>query len=91
MTRITVSPPIGLRGELDVLTARPALDRQHIPRQAVTVTVDLTDVTFLDAAGLGAIVGLRNELIAAGGSLQITGASSRMTRIFALGGLAMIL
>jgi anti-sigma B factor antagonist len=89
MTR--TNPPIGLRGELDVLTARPALDTRHIPRQAVAVTVDLTRVTFLDAAGLGAIVGLRNELIAAGGSLRITGASARVTRIFALGGLDMIL
>lgn len=91
MTVTTESPRICLRGELDLRTARSALDCRRLRRQATVLTVDLAEVTFLDAAGLGAIVRLRNDLIAAGGSLRLTGASPRVARIFALGGLAAIL
>ena len=91
MTRTSPLRLVNLHGELDIRTAPSAVDSRHIPRQASEVTVDLARVTFIDATGLGAIVGLRNELIAAGGSLKLTGASPRVARIFALGSLSTLL
>ena len=54
------------------------------------ITVDLTGVCFIDAAGLGSLVGLANHLAARGAKLSVVGASPRLRRVFdivQLGGL----
>ncbi len=53
----------------------------------VLVVVDLTGVTFLDAAMLGALVTQRRALRDGGGDLQLTGVSTWVMRIVEICGL----
>jgi anti-anti-sigma factor len=53
----------------------------------VTVIADLSAVTFLDAAMLGALVTNRRALLEAGGNLQLTGVSAWTMRIIEICGL----
>lgn len=47
-----------------------------------TVVVDLAPTTFMDSTGLGALVGLRNELMGRGGRLLLTRPAERVYRLF---------
>jgi anti-anti-sigma factor len=58
---------------------------------AEEITIDLAELQFIDAAGLGEIVCLRATLIAAGRQLTLRRPSPRIRRTFALGGLAELL
>jgi anti-anti-sigma factor len=51
------------------------------------VEVDLTEVTFIDSSGLGALVLLRNEAIHAGKQLTLVNVSSATTRLLRITGL----
>ena len=55
--------------------------------QPAKVVVDLSAVTFLDAAMLGALVTERRAMLAAGGDLQLAGVSSWAMRIIDICGL----
>jgi anti-anti-sigma factor len=95
----TVQPPTGsglpgrveAHGELDV-AAVPEL-REAIAEAARTsrshgpVVLDLSHVTFLDAAVLGALVAERQALHAAGGALTLSGVTPRAARLIRLAGL----
>jgi anti-anti-sigma factor len=52
------------------------------------VEVSLESVWFIDAAGLGALVGLHRRFCAAGGGLTVIDAPDHIRRVFELGGLA---
>ncbi len=52
------------------------------------ITINLGRLQFIDAAGLGEVIRLRMTLIAAGRRLILSRPSSRIRRIFAMGGLA---
>jgi anti-sigma B factor antagonist len=78
-------------GEIDIATAGAAFDSAQIRHQAEQITVDLSRVTFIDAAGLGALVRLRNDLMAAGGDLRLAGVHPRHARLFVIGGLGSLL
>jgi anti-sigma B factor antagonist len=80
-----------LSGVLDMATAPMMLDSVHVLGGAETITLDLHHVTFIDAAGLGAIVHLGNELAATGGTLRIVGVRPRQARLFLICGLASLL
>ena len=56
-------------------------------RVPATVIVDLSAVTFLDAAMLGALVTDRRALLEVGGDLQLTGVSPWTRRIIEICGL----
>jgi stage II sporulation protein AA (anti-sigma F factor antagonist) len=82
-----------LRGELDMATA---------PAVAVTVasrlragcrhlTIDLSDVTFLDSQGLNALVKANVELAAAGGELRLRSPSKAARATLRLSGLDRLL
>ena len=85
-----------VRGELDA-AATPMLAEVMAEVMAVApdtepgdIMVDLTGVRFIDAAGLGALVGYANHLAARGAKLSVVGASPRLRRVFdivQLGGL----
>jgi anti-sigma B factor antagonist len=83
-------PVVGVRGEVDVSSA-PAL-QQRLAELFVTagstVVVDLTDVSFLDSTGLGALVAARNSAADAGGSLPLVCTSERILKLFTITGLA---
>jgi anti-sigma B factor antagonist len=80
-----------------LVTAAGEIDISTVPRlrrvlRAVTaggrrVDVDLDQVSFIDATGLGALAGAAGRAAAAGGSLQVTAAPPRIRRLLAITGL----
>lgn len=82
------SPHVLVRGELDVhtgailwQTSRPTVDQ--IPPGGELV-VDLSALTFIDAAGVGVLVRLGNRLRAVGASLQVKADCPTIRRVFEL-------
>jgi anti-sigma B factor antagonist len=82
---------VRMKGVLDMATSPMMLDRVHILRRGETITLDLRRVTFMDAAGIGAIVRLRNDLLTAGGTLNIVGVHPAHARLFLICGLSSML
>jgi anti-sigma B factor antagonist len=82
---------VALAGELDI-AAVPLLF-QGLARLAEPgdIIIDLTELSFIDASGLGAAVQVRNIQLANGFDLHIVRANPRVTRVFNLGGLARLL
>ena len=75
-------------GEIDISTV-PQL-REHLFELAdhgATLIVDLNRVTFIDSAGLGALVGTAKRAAAHGGSLQVACGRPKIRRLFRLTGL----
>ncbi|MGC0318522.1 STAS domain-containing protein [Kitasatospora acidiphila] len=76
------------RGEIDLDTA-PSL-RRALTAALETyreVVLDLSEVTFMDCAGLDAIVQARNQADRCGGRLVLRGAGRRVVRLLKLTGL----
>lgn len=77
---------VRLQGELDLATA-PDLWRAcevldgHL-EPGLSVFVDVAHLRFLDAAGLGTLVRLRNRVRAAGASLSVLEPSPVVRRVF---------
>ncbi len=77
-----------LDGELDLLTA-PDLWKSasevvaRLPSRSELV-IDLSQLDFLDAAGLGVLVRLRNHLRSKDSALHLDAAPSRVRRVFEL-------
>ncbi|MBW3626802.1 MAG: STAS domain-containing protein [Actinobacteria bacterium] len=82
---------VRLQGELDLATAPDlwraceVLDGQL--EAGLSVFVDLAELQFLDAAGLGTLVRLRNRVRAAGGHLSVLDPSPPIRRVFEHAGL----
>lgn len=85
--RITVS------GELDIASAPVLADAmaELLARDPGDSTVDISAVSFIDAGGLGCLVGFDNRLSATGASLTVAGAAPGQRRIFGLVGLTGLL
>jgi anti-anti-sigma factor len=82
-----------LSGELDVTGVDElwaALD-ELVDSGCRLVTVDLADLDFLDAAGLGILVRAHCELVAAGGRLVLTGVRPAQHRLLEITGLDRVL
>ena len=83
-----------LLGELDLCSsgdlrrAVGTLLEQHDPQ---SLTIDLSGLTFVDCAGLSALVWTRKCLAEQGHKLVITGSQPLVRRLLALTGLAMYL
>lgn len=76
---------IYLRGELDASCAAGLSDRLDELAHS-TVTVDLRDLMFIDAAGLGALISARNRIVARGDDLTLVNARGLVHRVILLGG-----
>jgi anti-sigma B factor antagonist len=76
---------VTLRGELDIANAA---DLRAVLSEAVArnphVIADLSDLTFIDCASLGALVRARTRAREAGGDLVLAGACGRVRRVLAL-------
>src|SRR5437868_15343748 len=74
-----------LRGELDIANAA---DLGAVLSKAVArnphVIADLSDLTFIDCASLGALVRARTRAREAGGDLVLAGARGRVRRVLVL-------
>ena len=74
-----------IAGEVDIATV--ALLRERLSTMTVAgshVVVDLDRVSFIDAAGLGALVGAASQAAAHGGTLRVVCARPRIQRLFRL-------
>ena len=78
---------VTLEGELDLLTGGGLAD-WLAAMAGSTVVIDLQRVTFIDSAGIGALVRARNQLSAAGNDLVLTRPPSNIRRLFEVTGLS---
>jgi anti-anti-sigma factor len=79
-----------LSGELDMEARdelRDALLDAVGAADSTSVLVDLRDVRFIDAAGVGAILGGHRAAVAAGIEMWLANASGSVERVFAILGL----
>jgi anti-anti-sigma factor len=81
---------IGLRGELDVADAPTlaAVLTSAIDNGVRRLVLDLVELAFIDAAGIGVIVRAHNRLTTLGGVLTVRSPSPMLRRILDLTGLA---
>jgi len=85
------TPPVAvlrLKGELDLNTAKAidwAVD-EAVETGCILVGVDLAGVSFIDCAGIGALVGAMNRLSAASAQLCIHRFSPQVSRMLTLSG-----
>ncbi|WP_100406112.1 STAS domain-containing protein [Bacillus solitudinis] len=78
-----------LEGEIDTYTA-PKLREVLIPlaeKEGQRITVDLSNVQYIDSTGLGIFIGVFKATHQHGSSLQLTGLSDRIKRLFTITGL----
>jgi anti-anti-sigma regulatory factor len=77
-------------GELDIATAADAFGLGQIVGSAQRVILDFSEVTFIGAAALGAVVRLRNFAVGSGGDVELI-APPKVERVFVLDGLQVLL
>lgn len=84
---------VHVAGEIDVTSAavlRDALEAL-IADGRRRLTLDLTDVTFLDSTGLGIVVGRLKRLARHGGTMTVAVSHARVMRVFTITGLDRLL
>jgi anti-sigma B factor antagonist len=81
------------KGDLDAYTAPGLRTQLHdaTAGDADLVVVDLADITFIDSAGLGALVGAHRRMREGGGRLRIVRPPALVARAFELTGLDEVL
>ncbi|HPF53148.1 MAG TPA: anti-sigma factor antagonist [Eubacteriales bacterium] len=81
---------VRLVGELDHHSAdkaRVMMDTMLHDLSVRELVMDFSDVSFMDSAGLGTILGRYRKLALRGGKLTVTGVSDSIDRIFRMSGL----
>ena len=75
-----------VRGEIDVATAEDLLLRLRMLAGGAgrEIVLDLSRVTFIDCAGLRALIALDHQVRTAGGRVRVTAVSSQVARLFEL-------
>lgn len=84
---------VHVAGEIDVTSAavlRDALEAL-IADGRRRLTLDLSDVTFLDSTGLGIVVGRLKRLARHGGTMTVAASHERVLRVFSITGLDQLL
>ncbi|MCM3006666.1 STAS domain-containing protein [Priestia koreensis] len=84
---------VTLAGEIDAYTA-PELKKRFMSiteNKNPDITVDFTNVSYMDSTGLGVFIALLKAVKANDGSLQFVGVSDRLKRLFDITGLTEIL
>lgn len=84
---------VWLGGELDLASAAELVTRLDALAEtsAGTVTLDLTDVTFIDSTGLVAILAARQRIVEAGRQLKVRNPSRPVQRVLELSGAETVL
>jgi anti-anti-sigma factor len=78
-----------LAGEMDAFAAPDlGLAVDQLPGVVRIVHVDLAEVTFLDAGGIGTLIRIHVALAGRGAELQLVGASDYVRRVCVLAGVA---
>lgn len=81
---------VALHGELDLAHA-DEIRRALVRAAGSTVKVDLAGLTFIDAAGIGALLAARAEILASGNGFELCRAAGAVRRTFGLVGLEHLL
>lgn len=84
---------VKVSGEIDAYTA-PKLRENLFPlssKEKVEMTVDLSDVSYMDSTGLGVFVGVFKNVRSHNGEFKIVGLSERLIRLFEITGLSDII
>jgi anti-anti-sigma factor len=87
VTENSDGPVVLLKGDLD-LSAVPQLRQCLGDRSRQSVTLDFSDVTFIDTPAIGALVDAYNRAADDGGSLVLHGVQSGQMIVFGLAGVA---
>jgi anti-sigma B factor antagonist len=84
---------IQLGGEVDLATAGPLQDRLELVTDATTgdVTVDLTNVTFLDSTGLAALLAASRRMQRDGRRLTLVNPCAAVHRVLQISGVVKLL
>lgn len=79
---------IVLRGEVDLFTAHDLrrAGSEALDAGARRIVVDLTEVSFLDSTGLGALIGIAKRVRPAGGEVAIVNVDETITGTFSITG-----
>ncbi len=78
-----------LRGEIDHHTARvfrEEIDRALFRETPRSLTLDFSEITFMDSSGIGLIVGRLERAREIGATLTLSGLSQRLCRLLELSG-----
>ena len=81
---------LALSGELDVVSA-PVLEqrlREALAEPGAHVTLDLSDLEFVDSAGVSVLIKAKQDAESRGSTLVLARATAQVHRVFALVGLA---
>jgi len=79
---------VAVAGEVDIATVTRLRERLlGLAASGCTLVVDLDQVSFIDSAGLAALVGAARRAAAHGASLQVVCARPRTRQLFRLTGL----
>jgi anti-sigma B factor antagonist len=81
---------VSVVGEIDLATA-PRLAETLVQFANGSVTVDLTDVTFIDSSGLNALVAAHRLLERRHSRLIVRGMTARTERLFEISGVGAVL
>ena len=86
-------PVIEVHGEIDVWSGRQLRDQLLwvMSRHGARLALDLGGVTFIDCAGIGALLATRRRAELDGGSVRIVRVSPRVRRILALANVQQVL
>ncbi len=79
-----------LGGEIDQYSAawlRSKIDVEYELSGMKNLVLDLTDVSFMDSAGIGLIIGRSKKLVSVGGSFALAGVGKKLRKILELGGI----
>lgn len=80
---------VDLVGEIDAFTAAPLRDRllNVVARRGTDLVLDFSGVSFLDSAGINALVSVRRRLLLLGGSLRLASVQPAPERVLQVCGL----
>jgi anti-anti-sigma factor len=76
---------VQLSGEIDVSNVE-VLRQSLVPFNGTSVELDVSELTFIDAAALGTLIGVRERLRRQGYDLRITGAQGIVRTVIELVG-----
>ena len=91
---LAVSPLIvSLEGEVDMSSSPPIRQalRQAFEDGARDIVLDIRNVTFMDAAALGMLVGAHRLFTSGGGTLRLSGPQGSIRRVLEITGLDRLL
>jgi anti-sigma B factor antagonist len=81
-------PIVTVAGEIDIATVSRVRERLfELAASGRPLVADLDQVTFIDSAGLSALIGAANRADAHGGSLHVVCARPQIRQLFRLTGL----